>query len=158
MIVVRRAQSREATRRQRDIDAMYRSLMSGHGAAGNGPRRVWRPAVEVYETTDTLEIVAEIAGMHGEDIDIVVEDDVVTIQGTRLDPVSCDHRIYHIARIGYGAFAAEVHIPFSVEADSATASYDNGFLRITLPRIKGRTIVPTHVGSQSETHNEQRDA
>lgn len=154
MIVVRRARPREAMRRQRDIDAMYRSMMSGHGAASDGRRRVWRPAVEVYETVDSLEVVAEIAGMEGEDIDIVIEDDVLTLQGTRPDPVSCDHRMYHIARIGYGPFAAEVLLPFSVDADSTSATYDNGFLRISLPRLKGRTIVPTRAEAQPETPDE----
>lgn len=158
MIVVRRVRPREETRRHSDFDAMYRSLLAGQRAVGSGRRRVWRPSVEVYETGDTLEVVAEIAGMQPEDIDIALDGDVLMIQGTRPDPAECDHRSYHIAHIEYGDFAAELRIPLAVDTDSATASYENGFLRVTLPRIKGRTIVPTRVESTSGATNDPRDA
>lgn len=158
MIVVRRARPREHSRRQSDIDDLYRSLLTGHGSIGNGGRRVWRPPVEVYESPDALEIVAEIAGMKREDIDVLIEGDVLTLRGNRHDPASCDQRTYHESRIAYGAFAADIHIPFAVEADSASASYENGFLRITLPRAKGRTIIPTRAETADETPAEQRDA
>lgn len=155
MIVVRRVRPREQTRRHTDFDAMYRSLLAGQRAINGVRRRVWRPAVEVYESGDALEVVAEIAGMSPEGIDIVLEDDILTIQGTRPDPSDCEHRSYHIAHIEYGEFAAELRLPFSVDTEGATASYDNGFLRVTLPRSKGRTIVPTRV---SESSGELEDA
>jgi HSP20 family protein len=140
------------------MDDMYRSLLSGHGSVGSGGRRAWRPPVEVFESSDALEVVAEIAGMRREEIDVVIEGDVLTLRGNRHDSTSCEHRTYHEARIAYGAFAADIHIPFAVEAESASASYENGFLRITVPRARGRTIVPTRAGSVEEASNEQRDA
>ncbi|HWV25447.1 MAG TPA: Hsp20/alpha crystallin family protein [Thermomicrobiales bacterium] len=154
MIVVRRVRPREQTRRHTDFDAMYR-LLAGQRALNGGGRRVWRPAVEVYESGDSLEVVVEIAGMSPDDIDIALDDDILTIQGARPDRSACEHRSYHIAHIEYGDFAAELRLPFAVDSDAATASYDNGFLRVTLPRIKGRTIVPTRVSESSE---ESRDA
>lgn len=158
MIVVRRVRPRPQSRRQSDIDAVYRQLLAGQRAVGSGRRRVWRPAVEVYETDDALEVVAEIAGMQADEIDIVVEGDVLTIEGTRPDPSMCDRRSYHIAHIEYGAFAAEIRIPFAVETESATASYENGFLQVTLPRTRGRTIVPTRGGDASENAPDEQDA
>ncbi len=158
MIVVRRVRPRGQTRRQSDFDAMYRSLLAGQRAVGSGRRSVWRPAVEVYETGDTLEVVAEIAGMDADDIDIVLEGDVLTIQGSRPDSSDCENRSYHIAHIEYGAFEVELRIPFAVETESATASYENGFLRITLPRTKGRTIVPNRVEVQRDAIDEPEDA
>ncbi len=160
MIVIRRTRPRAQARRHAHIDPLYHALIVSSGVGERG-RRVWRPPVEVFETEDALEIVAEIAGMQGEDIDIVVEGDVLTIQGERPDPTKCDHRMYHVARIGYGPFAVEVQLPFSVDTEDAEASYQNGFLRITLPRTRSRTIVPTR-GSAAEVvdanEKEQRDA
>ncbi len=148
MIVVRRARPREHSRRQADIDAVYRALLQGHGSVGSGSRRrTWRPPIEVFESPDALEVVAEIAGMEREEIDVVIEGDILTLRGSRHDPTSCDHRTYHEARIAYGPFAADIHIPFAIDADAANASYENGFLRITLPRAKGRTIIPTRADS-----------
>ena len=158
MIVVRRARPREQARRQVDLDDLYRSLLSGHGSVGNGPRRTWRPPIEVFESPEALEIVAEIAGMAPEDFDISIEGDRLALSGSRPDPSDCEHRTYHEARIPYGAFAADIHIPFTVEAESASASYDNGFLRISLPRAKGRTIVPTRARSEESAPEEQQNA
>ena len=155
MIVVRRARPRESVRRQADIDDMYRSLLPGHGAVGHGQRRAWRPPVEVYESPEALEVVAEVAGMEREAFDITIEGDVLTITGSRHDSASCEHRTYHEARIAYGPFAADIHIPFAVDAEAASASYDNGFLRITLPRAKGRTIVPSRANAKTATPEEQ---
>lgn len=158
MIVVRRTRPRPQTRRHAHIDPVYQMLMSGSGSTESGRRRGWRPPVEVFETEDSLQVIAEIAGMQGDDIDIVVEGDILTIQGHRPDPANCEHRTYHIARIGYGPFAADVHMPFSVDTEAAEASYENGFLHIVLPRSKARTIIPTRAGSEGDVEEEQRDA
>ena len=158
MIVVRRTRPRPQTRRHAHIDPVYQLLMSGSGATDSGRRRAWQPPVEVFETEEELQIIAEIAGMQGHDIDIVVEGDILTIQGHRPDPTSCEHRTYHVARIGYGPFAADVHMPFSVDTEAAEASYENGFLHIVLPRTKARTIIPTRAGAESDADVEQRDA
>lgn len=149
MIVVRRIRPRPHGRRGSDVDAMLLTMLGASAAAERNRRPLWRPPVEVFETDDTLEIVAEIAGMDPEDIDIVLEGDVLTIQGERHDPRANSYRSYHIARIGYGPFGVEIRLPFQVEADAAEASYENGFLQISLKRIKGVTIVPKRVISQS---------
>lgn len=159
MIVVRRIRPRQQARRHAHIDPVYQMMMSGSGAADGGRRLVWRPPVEVFETEDSLQVVVEIAGMQGQDIDIVVEGDILTIQGERPDPTNCEHRTYHVARIGYGPFAADIHLPFAVDTDAAEASYTNGFLHVILPRTKARTIIPTRVSATAEQHDEeQRDA
>ncbi len=158
MIVVRRTRPRQQQRRHAHIDPVYQMLMSGSSAMDGGRRRVWRPPVEVFETEDSLQVVAEIAGMQGQDIDVVVEGDILTIQGERPDPTNCEHRTYHVARIGYGPFAADVHVPFGVDTEGAEASYTNGFLHVILPRTKARTIIPTRGSVTAEDHEEQRDA
>ncbi len=150
MIVVRRVRPRAQSQRQHEIDSMFLSMLGSSAAAERNRRPMWRPPVEVFETEDTLEIVAEIAGMNPEDIDIQLEGDVLSIQGERPDPCSASGRSYHIARIGYGPFGVEIRLPFQVEPDGAEASYENGFLRITLKRIQGVTIVPRRVIPHTE--------
>jgi HSP20 family protein len=157
MIVVRRTRPRTPTRRHSHIDPLYQALISG-SAGESGRRRVWRPPVEVFENGDSLEVVVEIAGMRGEDIDIVVEGDLLMIQGNRQDPTNCEHRTYHVARIGYGPFVADVQLPFSVDTEHAEASYDNGFLRVTLPKARVHTIVPTRASPATDAETEKSDA
>ena len=150
MIVVRRVRPRPQTRRHSDIDSMLLSMLGSGTADARNRRPLWRPPVEVFETDESLEIVAEIAGMNPDEIDIVLEGDVLTIQGERPDPCSQGHRSYHIARIGYGPFAVEIRLPFQVESDAAEATYENGFLRVSLKRIQGVTIVPKRVIPQQD--------
>lgn len=143
MIVVRRGQPRHRLHRTVDADDVFRALMSGRGQVGAHGQGPWRPPVDVYETPDAIEIVVEIAGMDREGFEITLEGEIVSVRGRRPDLTQCDHRSFHEARISYGAFAVDVFVPFSVNPDLSKAEYENGFLKITLPRSKGQTIVPT---------------
>ncbi|MDQ3045642.1 MAG: Hsp20/alpha crystallin family protein [Chloroflexota bacterium] len=118
--------------------------MPGRPSLPHAQARLWRPAIEVYETDDALVVCAEIAGMSEEHLRVVVEGDVLLIRGERPDSRQREKRSYHEARIPYGAFGANVFIPFSVDPERSEATYDNGFLRIVLPRALARTIVPRH--------------
>ena len=149
MIVVRRVRPRQTTRRQSELDSMLMSMLGANPTGDRHRRPRWHPPLEVFETEDTLEVVAEIAGMNPEEIDIVLEGDVLTIQGERPDPCANGNRSYHIARIPYGPFGVEFRLPFQVESDAAEASYENGFLRISLKRVQGVTIVPKRVIPQT---------
>lgn len=150
MIVVRRVRPRPQSRKHSDIDSMLLSMLGSNAGYERNRRPLWRPPVEVFETEDTLEVVAEIAGMNPDEIDIVLEGDLLTIQGERPDPCASSYRSYHIARIGYGPFAVEFRLPFQVEAEAAEAQYENGFLRVSLKRVKGVTIVPKRVIPQHD--------
>lgn len=143
MIVVRRGRPRSQSQRRADLDDVYRVLMPGGSAAGSRAGRAWRPPIDVYETADAVEITAEIAGLDPDAIELVVEGDLLSLRGQRVDGTSCEQRSFHEAHIHFGAFAADVFIPIPVDGDDANATYENGFLRISLPRTKGRTIIPT---------------
>lgn len=145
MIVIRRGRTRAVGMQPAEVDELFRAYVPGRPVAyavrGTGR---WRPAIEVYETDDALWITAEIAGSQRDDIDVALEGDVLTIRGKRPDTAPCETaRVYHEARIPYGEFGADVFVPFPVDAEAADASYEAGMLRITLPRARGRTIVPT---------------
>ena len=143
MIVVRRGRPRDLVRRASELDEVYRALMSPRGAVTTRSTGTWRPPLDVYEQPDSVTIIAELAGMDREEIEVLIEGDLVSLRGTRPDPNVCNHRAFHEAHIAYGAFAADIYIPYTIDNDRATATYENGFLRIELPRVKGRTIVPT---------------
>lgn len=143
MIVVRRGRPRDRVRQAHEMNEIVRALMSPLGATGPRDAGVWRPPLDVYETPEAITIVAEIAGMAREDIEVIIEGEIVSIRGSRPDPHVCDHRSFHEAHIAYGSFAADIYVPVGTDVERATASYDNGFLRIQLPRAQGRTIIPS---------------
>ena len=142
MIVVRRTRPRDSERMQQEMEAVFRTLMPGRPAVAHGRPDVWRPALEVYETDEALVVCAEIAGMDEGQLGVVVDGEMLSIRGERPDERQAEKRSYHEARIPYGAFGADVYIPFPVDAERTQAEYKNGFLRIVLPRLAARTIVP----------------
>ncbi|HWK79195.1 MAG TPA: Hsp20/alpha crystallin family protein [Thermomicrobiales bacterium] len=144
MIVVRRGRSGLETKRPTDLEDLLRPAMTRAQMRG-AQRGGWRPALEVFETTDSFEVVAELAGMNPDEIDIIIEGDVLSIRGSRPDPSTCLNRSYHEARIPYGAFSADALIPFPVDVDLAEATYQNGFLHVRIPRTQGRTIVARRI-------------
>jgi HSP20 family protein len=148
MIVVRRGRSGLETRRVAELEEMLRPALSRPQIRG-AQRGGWRPALEVFETDESFEMIAELAGMNPDDIDITVEGDVLSIRGIRSDPTTCLHRSYHEARIPYGAFAADALIPFAVDVDLAEATYQNGFLHVRIPRTQGKTIVARRIDRDS---------
>lgn len=157
MIVVRRGRPRSQSQRRADLDEVYRVLMPGGGAAGSRAGRAWRPPIDVYQTPDAIEITAEIAGIDPETVDLVVDGDLLSLRGHRIDSTICDHRSYHEAHIPYGDFAADVFIPVPVDGDEAVATYELGFLRVTLPRTKGRTITPVRASSENAIANQAEE-
>ena len=142
MFVVRRTRPRDTERVQQEMEAVFRTLMPGRPAVAPGGRALWRPALEVYETEAALVVCAEIAGMDEGQLHVVVDGDLLLIRGERPDLRQPEKGCYHEARIPYGAFGADVYVPFPVDADRTEAEYHNGFLRIRLPRSAARTIVP----------------
>lgn len=152
MIVVRRGRPRQFVRRSSEIDDLFRAMMSSRS------HNEWRPPLDVFETDASIEVVAEIAGLDGEQIDVTIGSDVISIRGHRPDPAICDHRSFHQARIAYGDFAVDVFVPIPVDSEQATASYQNGFLRISVPRSRPKTIVPTSTsGTSNSSQGPNRD-
>ncbi len=144
MYVVRRTRPRDPGRDrvQQEMEEVFRALLPGRPSAAPGQGGLWRPPLEVYDTDDAFVVSAEVAGMDEADLKVVVDGDMLVIRGSRPDPRHAEKRCYHEARIPYGAFGADVYIPFPVDPERTEADYTNGFLRIVLPRAVARTVVP----------------
>src|SRR5712691_4579087 len=142
MIVVRRGVQRDPDRVQQEMEQVFRALMPARPRVAAQQSGLWRPPLEVYETDEALVIYAEIAGLDERQLNVVVDQDVLAIRGERPDRRPAEKRSYREAGIPYGTFGADVYIPFPIDADQTIAEYNNGFLRIVLPRSTPRTIVP----------------
>jgi HSP20 family protein len=151
MLVVRRSVQRTPERVQEEMEQLFRSMMPGRPQVGTRQHRLWRPPIEVFETEHELVVTVEIPGLSEESLNVVIENDLLVIQGERLDCRDGERRIYREAGIAYGEFGANVYLPFPVDADRTDAGYENGFLRIKLPKVSARTIVPRRVGDAEST-------
>jgi HSP20 family protein len=105
--------------------------------------RPWTPAVDIVENEDELVLTADVPGIRMEDIDIKLEDGTLTLSGSRKFEAENKQGGYHRLERAYGQFQRAFTLPESVDAEKVTASYDNGVLKIVLPKkelAKPRTI------------------
>lgn len=115
-------------------------------------RRTFRPRVDVFLTDDppTVTVVAELAGIEPDDVDVSVADGVLVIAGRRRRAAKAPAAYQHI-ELDYGPFERRLPLAQPVDADRIEAVYDRGLLRITLPvappRPRKRKVDVTTRGS-----------
>jgi HSP20 family protein len=100
---------------------------------------IWRPPTDVYETDDEVIVRVEIAGMQEEDFSIILDNQSLLVRGVRVDPA--ERRAYHQMEIPFGEFATEVELHHPIDVSRVEAVYNNGFLRISLPKAHPQKIV-----------------
>ena len=111
----------------------------------------WAPSVDIFEDKDRLILEAELPGMSRDDFEISVENNVITLSGERKFEKKTEGDNYHRVERSYGSFTRSFTLPQTVTADGATADFDNGVLRVSLPKreeTKARRIEIT--GSSSD--------
>jgi len=98
-------------------------------------RRVF-PAVNLWVGRDRAVVTAELPGVDAERLDLSLTGDTLTISGTReLDPLD-EGQAYARQERPSGGFSRAIQLPFRVEPDQVEASYANGILTVTLPRLE----------------------
>jgi HSP20 family protein len=94
----------------------------------------WHPPTDLYETDAGYLVRIEIAGMNSEEFLISLADQRLEVSGTRPDLPK--PRGYHQMEIPYGTFRSVIQLPHPVDVEQVVAEYEDGFLLITLPRVK----------------------
>ena len=92
------------------------------------------PAMNVYEDSNNVIVEATLAGIRPEDVNVSVHDDVLTLEGKRESSSEIDEQNYYRKEVRSGSFNRSVILPASVKADKAEASFENGMLKIILPK------------------------
>jgi HSP20 family protein len=98
----------------------------------------WQPPTDVYETESHLHVRVEIAGMRQEDFVIELQGRSLVIRGVRQE--KSERCAYHQMEIRFGEFSIELELPMFVDADLVQAVYNEGFLRLTLPKAQPKQI------------------
>lgn len=112
------------------------------------------PAMEVHQSDDKLEITAELPGVKEEDIDLTVEDGVLTLRGEKKYERTDEERGYSERR--YGTFERRLTLPSNIDEDKCSADFKDGVLTITMPKsekARGRRIP---LGQRQEGAGQQR--
>lgn len=98
------------------------------------PEAVTAPALEMTEAEGAYKLAAELPGMKADDIEISVEDGVLTIAGEKKDEREEKDKTFFFSERSYGAFARRIQLPADASADKISAECKDGLLTITLPK------------------------
>ncbi len=142
-----------------------RSLFEGPFGAMSGVEQaapMWSPCIDMRDTGTEVVVAAELPGVNPEDVQIECTDDGLTIRGeTHAEETTEQSGVYRSER-RYGSFFRQIPLPPDIDLDKAQAQFQNGLLKIRLPRteaaqqrvrripIQGQTAVGG--GGQAESH------
>lgn len=146
------------------LEHHYRELRSAMFHLGQQytylqPGAVWRPAMDIHETPNAVLIKIELAGIEEESIEITLYPNAIVVAGQRIDDSDYDEATYyHEAQIRYGPFRADAYLSTPIVAETTSAVYQNGFLRITLPRQTQENDAPGEPEQQQDVSKGDADA
>jgi HSP20 family protein len=93
-------------------------------------------SVDIYETEKNIVIKSTIAGVKPDDLDITIDNDMLTIRGKRHDEIKEEGRNYLYRECYWGSFSRSVILPVEVDAKKIDATLESGVLTILLKKIK----------------------
>jgi HSP20 family protein len=94
----------------------------------------WAPPVDIYEHDGTLVLKAELPGIEAKDVDVRVENNVLTLRGERKFDQEVKRESCHRVERAYGTFTRSFTLPNVVDTTNIKAEFKDGVLRVTLPK------------------------
>jgi len=123
---------------QREVDDIFDRFFGRTGDSGSSSA-VWAPQTDLVETDTAYRIDLDVPGMTKEDININLQNNTLTVRGTRSTERKKEGEEYVRVERAMGNFHRTFTLPETVDADSIEAKYDNGVLRIHVPKTAGST-------------------
>jgi HSP20 family protein len=96
----------------------------------------WTPAVDIYETADTIVMKAELPGVAREDIQIQIDGNALTLRGERRFAKDVQEESYLRIERAYGSFHRSFTLPAGVQSDKVRALFRDGVLELSLPKVE----------------------
>lgn len=143
---------------QNEMNRLFNTLFDQPGQAARGatPARRWIPAMDLVETGDAYVLRADLPGLCEADVNIELEDNVLTISGVRKAEHDEHQGGYYRVERAFGAFSRSLMLPEGVNPDSVQAHFDRGVLEIRVPKPeqrKPRKVTITMGDSRTETED-----
>jgi HSP20 family protein len=124
----------------REMNRLFDDVLRGGapamtGSQGQGDVGTFvNASMNVSETGMEIRITAELPGVSEQDIDVSLDDDVLTIRGEKRFERKEEKETFHFVECSYGTFQRSLRLPFAVDPEQVQASFENGVLTVTLPK------------------------
>lgn len=145
MALTRYSTSRPSLSPWDELDELTDRLNRVFGTTRRSNGGTWAPAVNVEETADELRLTAEMPGMSHEDIEIELENNILSISGEKQETreKQDEESRYHLWERRFGTFQRSFTLPRTVNAEEIEARFQDGILHVHMPKVpeaKGRKI------------------
>ena len=136
MALVRWEPLRDLMNFQERMNRLFDDVYSRRGELSPIQKGDWSPAVDVFETKDAIELRAELPGLTASDVDIALENDVLTLSGERTMSKEVKEENYHRVERSYGCFTRSFALPRRIHKEKIKATFKDGVLHVTLPKAE----------------------
>jgi HSP20 family protein len=131
--------SAQEERAQDQMDRLFAHALGLHGqwqGATGASTPAWAPALDIAERTDAYLVTVELPGVKLDELEITLEDGLLTIQGERHVANDSSEEQFHRVERSSGAFRRSITLPAQVMADEVEASMEDGVLGILVPKAE----------------------
>src|SRR4051812_34771689 len=134
MAIVRWEPLREVASIQNEMNRLFGTVFDAPAAANGNTLRRWMPAMDLVETDEHFVLRADLPGLTEGDVNIEVEDNVLTVSGERKAEHETTKEGYHRVERAFGTFSRALTLPEGVDAEAVEASFDKGVLEVRIPK------------------------
>jgi HSP20 family protein len=135
--IVRWEPFRELSSLQTEMNRLFNAAFEGPGG-GNGGARRWTPAMDLLETEDEFVLRADLPGLTESDVNIEIEDNVLTVSGERKTEHEDKREGFYRMERAYGSFSRSLTLPKGIDPEAVTAGFDRGVLEVRVPKPEQR--------------------
>ena len=134
MALIRWQPVRELGTIQNEMNRVFNSFFDTPTPANGTTFRRWIPAMDLVETESSYVLKADLPGLSQSDVNIEVDDNVLTVSGERKAEHEDRKAGYYRVERSYGSFRRSLTLPEGVDADAVKATFENGVLEVTVPK------------------------
>lgn len=117
------------------VDEMWNSWPFSTSRRAEGSRTLLRPAMDVVENDTEVILRLDLPGLKPDDVNVSIDDHVLTISGQIGDTIERDGDRYHYRERRSGSFERSIRLPNTVDTENVDATFESGVLNITLPKL-----------------------
>src|ERR1700754_90882 len=159
MAIVRWEPLRELASIQNEMNRLFGTVFDAPATGGNGNTlRRWMPAMDLVETDDHFVLRADLPGLSEEDVNIEVEDRVLTISGERKAAHEGSKEGSPRVERAFGSFSRALTLPEGIDPEAVAATFDRGVLEIRIPKPEQRKPRKVSIGVGGQTKTREADA
>ena len=134
--LVRWSPARDTVSLREAMDRLFEESFLRPDLFGTGEAAAGALPLDMYETENDVVVKASVPGVKPEDIEVTVTGDLLTIKGEFKSEEKTEKRNFLRQERRYGSFCRQLGLPVRVDSNKATASFENGILTLTLPKVE----------------------